>query len=63
MAKSGVDEDSIVAAIHDAPNVKFDLTPDGLIDLAQNGVKGKIVTAMRERDRRSTHKSSSSSSN
>ncbi|HXN65996.1 MAG TPA: hypothetical protein VN862_11735 [Candidatus Acidoferrales bacterium] len=49
MAKSGVDEDSIVSAIHDAANVNFDLTPDGLINLANNGVKGKIVGAMRDR--------------
>jgi hypothetical protein len=60
MAKSGVDEDSIVAAIHDAARVQFDLSPDGLINLAQNGVKGKIVSAMRERDKRSAHKSSTS---
>src|ERR1700683_2748571 len=49
MAKSGVDEDSIVCAIHAAANVMFDLTPDGLINLANNGVKGKIVGAMRDR--------------
>jgi hypothetical protein len=52
MAKAGVDEDSIIAAIHDAKAVEFDLTPPGLIDLANNGVKGKLVTAMRERSRR-----------
>jgi hypothetical protein len=52
MAKAGVDEDSIIAAIHDAKAVQFDLTPPGLIDLANNGVKGKLVTAMRERSRR-----------
>ena len=49
MAKSGVDEESIVSAIKDAAHVNFDLTPDGLINLANNGVKGKIVGAMRER--------------
>jgi hypothetical protein len=52
MAKAGVDEDSIVAAIQDAKAVQFDLTPPGLIDLANNGVKGKLVSAMRERSRR-----------
>jgi hypothetical protein len=55
MAKSGVDEDTIIGAIHDAASVQFDLTPDALIQLAQNGVKGKVVSAMRERDKRSTH--------
>jgi hypothetical protein len=33
--------------------VQFDLSPDGLVDLASNGVKGKIVAAMRERAKRS----------
>lgn len=52
MAKAGVDEENIVATIHDATSVQFDLTPDGLVDLASNGVKGKIVAAMRERAKR-----------
>ena len=52
MAKAGVDEDNIVATIHGATAVQFDLSPDGLVDLASNGVKGKIVMAMRERARR-----------
>jgi hypothetical protein len=54
MAKAGVDEDNIVATIHDATAVQFDLTPDGLVDLASHGVKGKIVNAMRERAKRSS---------
>ena len=61
MAAAGVDEDSIIAAIHDAPAVHFDLSPDGLIQLANNGVKGKIVSAMRERARRAAvHRTSPS---
>jgi len=63
MAKSGVDEDSIIGAIHDAASVQFDLSPDGLIQLAQNGVKGKVVSAMRDRANRSARHSSSPSSN
>jgi hypothetical protein len=63
MAKSGVDEDSIVSAIHDAANVNFDLTPDGLIKLANNGVKGKIVGAMRDRTHaKAQHRASGSGS-
>jgi hypothetical protein len=54
MAKAGVDEDNIVATIHGATSVQFDLSPDGLVDLASNGVKGKIVMAMRERAKRSS---------
>jgi hypothetical protein len=53
MIKAGVDEDNVIATIHDAPSVKFDLSDDGVIQLAQNGVKGKVVTAMRERSKRS----------
>ncbi len=63
MAKSGVDEDTIIGAIHDAASVQFDLSPDALIQLAQNGVKGKVVSAMRDRDKRSTHRSSPPASN
>jgi hypothetical protein len=55
MAKAGVDEENIVATIHDATSVQFDLTPDGLVNLASNGVKGKIVAAMRERAKRPSH--------
>ena len=54
MAKAGVDEDNIIATIHDSTSVQFDLSPDGLVDLASNGVKGKIVAAMRERAKRSS---------
>ena len=54
MAKAGVDEDNIIATIRDATAVQFDLSPDGLVDLASNGVKGKIVNAMRERARRAS---------
>jgi hypothetical protein len=49
MSKSGVDEENIITTIRQAPAVQFDVSPDGQIELAKNGVKGKIVTAMRER--------------
>jgi hypothetical protein len=51
MFKSGVDESSIIAVIHEARVVQFDLSADGLIDLAKNGIKGKILEAMRARAR------------
>jgi hypothetical protein len=54
MFKGGVDEPTIIAAIHDAHSTQFDLSADGLIDLAKNGVKGKIVDAMRTRVRASS---------
>jgi hypothetical protein len=53
MFKSGVDEENIVSTIRQASAVQFDVSPDGQIELAKNGVKGKIVTAMRERAHRS----------
>ena len=53
MVKSGVDEENVIATIRQAPAVDFDISPDGQIQLAKNGVKGKIVAAMRERSRRS----------
>jgi hypothetical protein len=51
MFKSGVDEPSIIMSIREAKSARFDLSPDGLIDLAKNGIKGKILDAMRARSR------------
>jgi tetratricopeptide (TPR) repeat protein len=53
MVKSGVDEDNVIVTIRQAAAVNFDISPDGQIQLAKNGVKGKIVAAMRERSRQS----------
>jgi hypothetical protein len=63
MAKAGVDEDSIVTAIQDAAKVNFDLSPDGLIALANAGVKGKIATAMRTRAKQAPRRASSPAPN
>ena len=49
MTKAGVDEDSVIATIREAQTVQFDLSPDGQIQLANGGVKGKIMAAMRQR--------------
>jgi hypothetical protein len=49
MAKAGVDDDNIIATIREAKAVEFDLTPDGQVQLATGGVKGKILAAMRQR--------------
>jgi hypothetical protein len=56
MAKNGVDEASIIGAIRDAGAVNFDLTPDGLIKLASSGVKGNLVTAMRDKAHAATRR-------
>jgi hypothetical protein len=58
MAKAGVDEDSIVATIREASAVQFDLSPDGQIQLASGGVKGKILAAMRQRAKLGTRRGS-----
>ncbi len=52
MVKSGVDDENVIATIRQSPAVDFDISPDGQIQLAKNGVKGKILAAMRERSRR-----------
>jgi tetratricopeptide (TPR) repeat protein len=59
MVKSGVDEDNVIVTIRQAAAVDFDISPDGQIQLAKNGVKGKIVAAMRER----SHRAKSTASN
>ena len=47
MVKSGVDDATIIEAIHGATLIDFDLTTKGLHDLNTNGVSVKIVTAMK----------------
>ncbi len=59
MLKGGVDEENIIATIREAKAVKFDLSPDGQISLAQNGVKGKVLAAMRDRSHQPNHAKSS----
>lgn len=47
MVQSGVDDATIVEAIHGADLVDFDLSAKGLHDLTTNGVSVKVVTAMK----------------
>ena len=54
MVKAGVAEENVIDTIKSAGTVNFDLSPDGLIKLAQNGVKGKVVTAMQSKAKTST---------
>jgi hypothetical protein len=62
MVKAELDENEIISSIQDAKSVKFDLSPDGLIQLKTNGVSTKVRTAMQDRARRTaTHKSPSNS--
>jgi hypothetical protein len=58
LVKANLDEDNIIDTIRTAPNVDFDLSVNGEINLANHGVKGKILTAMKQRARQGTHKAS-----
>ena len=54
MVKAGLDEDNVIDTIRNAGSVNFDLSVDGQVKLAQNGVKGKILTAMKTKARSSS---------
>jgi hypothetical protein len=49
MTKEHVDDDTIIASIHDAAAVDFDLSPDGNIALTHGGVSKTVLAAMRAR--------------
>jgi hypothetical protein len=49
LAKAGLDEDNLIATIKAAPAVKFDFGVDALVKLADNGIKGRVLTTMREK--------------
>jgi hypothetical protein len=51
MVAAKLDEANIIDTITHARSVKFDLTPQGQVDLAKNGVSGKVITAMKTRAR------------
>jgi len=58
LVKANLDEENIIDTIRNAPNVDFDLSVNGEINLANHGVKGKILTAMKQRARQGSHKAS-----
>jgi hypothetical protein len=51
MAGAKLDEANIIDTIQHAKSVNFDLSPQGQVDLAKNGVSGKVITAMKARAR------------
>jgi hypothetical protein len=55
LVKANLDEENIIDTIKTAPAVNFDLSVNGEIKLAQNGVKGKILSAMKARARQGSH--------
>ena len=58
LVKAGLDEENIIDTIRNAPSVDFDLSVNGEINLANHGVKGKVLTAMKQRARQGSHKAS-----
>ncbi len=58
LVKANLDEENIIDTIRNAANVDFDLSVNGEINLANHGVKGKILTAMKQRARQGSHKAS-----
>jgi hypothetical protein len=55
LVKANLDEENIIDTIKTAPAVNFDLSVNGEVKLAQNGVKGKILSAMKARARQGSH--------
>jgi hypothetical protein len=49
LANKGLDEANLIAAIKQAQSVRFDLSSDALLNLLQNKVSNKVITAMRTR--------------
>ncbi len=47
MVKSGIDDGTVIQAIHGADAVNFDLTPEGERNLTSSGVSVRIITVMK----------------
>jgi hypothetical protein len=54
MVSAHLDQANILDTIKTAPQVNFDLSAQGQVDLAKNGVSGPIITAMKTRARTGT---------
>jgi hypothetical protein len=51
MVAAHIDEGNIIDNIQHAPEVHFDLSVQGQVYLSQHGVNGKVLTAMKTRER------------
>jgi hypothetical protein len=49
MVQAKMDDANILDNIQSAPQVEFDLTTNGQVKLAKDGVSGKIITAMKQK--------------
>lgn len=47
--KAGMDEENLIATIKDAHSTKFDLSVDGQLQLVNAGIKGKLLSAIRQK--------------
>jgi hypothetical protein len=63
MSKEHVDEATIIATIHDAAAVEFDLSVDGNIALTHGGVSSNVLAAMRARAKQPNRRSPSPGNN
>jgi hypothetical protein len=54
MAKAGIDDKNLIDTINTAPAVNFDLSVAGQVNLAKNGIKGPVLTAMKQRAKKAT---------
>src|SRR5581483_710406 len=51
MVAAHIDEANIIDNIQHAPDVRFDLSVQGQVYLSQHGVNGRLLTAMKARER------------
>jgi hypothetical protein len=51
LSKAGMDEENLIETIKSARDVTFDFSVNGQLKLVQGGIKGKVLSAMRERAR------------
>ena len=49
LAKKGLDDDNLIAAIREEKAVKFDLSADGLAELLDAKISNRVISAMRAR--------------
>lgn len=51
LKKAGMDDDNLIATIQDANHVKFDLSVAGLKQLTKAGISGRVLAAMRQKNK------------
>jgi hypothetical protein len=54
MVAAHIDEANVIDDVQHAPQVHFDLSVQGQVYLSQHGVNGRVLTAMKARERGSS---------